>query len=81
MIDKNHDIPDTYRVLPHRAVLDCTMYATATGLPVGKYEYEHVPCGMTLSRRDVVESNWCPYCVEYINQAAKRRGEQDRRST
>lgn len=79
-MDRIHDdIEDTYRVLPHRDVLDCTMYSTATGRPVGKAVYEHVPCGQELSRRDVVEANWCPHCVAYINKAAKRRGEAHRR--
>lgn len=73
-------IVDVYRVLPHRDVLDCTMYSTATGEPIGKYDYEHVPCGMSLTRLDVAEANWCPHCVTWINKAAKRRGEQDRRA-
>jgi hypothetical protein len=65
---------DTYRVLPHRDVLDCTMYSAATGRPIDHYGYEHVPCGMSLTRRDVVEANWCPHCATVINKAARRRG-------
>ena len=70
MIDTVHITPDTYRVLPHRDVLDCT----ATGLPVGGYDYEHVPCGRPLTRADVVEANWCPHCAAIINKAARKRG-------
>ncbi len=66
---------DTYRVLPRRDILDRTMYSTATGEPIGLYDYEHVPCGMALTRRDVVEANWCPYCPEIISKAAFRRGQ------
>jgi hypothetical protein len=68
---------DTYRVLPHRDVLDCTMYSTATGQPIGDYDYEHVPCGMPLTRRDVVEANWCHHCAKTINKAAQRRGQAE----
>jgi hypothetical protein len=49
---------DPYRVLPHRDV---------------SRDYEHIPCGTMLTRRDIVEENWCPHCVGYINKAAKRR--------
>ena len=66
---------DTYRVLPHRHILDCTMYSTATGQPVGDFKYEHTPCGMDLTRRHVVEENWCPYCACTINKAAQRRAQ------
>lgn len=69
---------DPYRVLPHRDVLDCSMYR-ADGAVI-REDYEHVPCGMPLTRRDIVEANWCPHCVGYINKAAKKRGEADRRS-
>lgn len=65
---------DRYRVLPHRDVLDCTMYSYATGEPIGDIQYEHVPCGMTLSEADVKDANWCPHCVVHINKAAMRRG-------
>lgn len=63
---------DTYRVLPHRHVLDCTMYSTATAEPCGPYKYEHVGCGMLLSRDNIVD-NWCPYCVATLNKAARKR--------
>lgn len=66
---------DTYRVLPHRDVLDCTMYSTATGEPIGKISYEHVPCGQDLTEVDVKEANWCPHCAAVINKAARRRGQ------
>ena len=59
------------RVLPHRNVLDCTLYSVATG------DYEHVPCGMPLTRRDVVEANWCAHCAATINKAAQRRGQAE----
>jgi hypothetical protein len=64
---------DAYRVLPHRDVLDLTMYSAATGRAIGNFKYEHVPCGMPLSRGDVVDANWCPHCPGTINKAAKRR--------
>lgn len=56
-----------YDVLPHRDV---------TGTDV--LSLEHVPCGSPLKPTDI-EANWCPFCVGYINKAAKRRGERDRR--
>ena len=71
---RSTEMIDEFRVLPHRDVLDCTMYSLASGLPIGDYVYEHVPCGMNLKRVDVVEANWCPHCVVYINKAALRRG-------
>jgi hypothetical protein len=64
---------DPYRVLPHRDVLDCTMYSAATGEPIGGYDYEHRPCMMPLTRADVVEANWCPHCAKTINKAAQAR--------
>jgi hypothetical protein len=67
-------IEDTYRVLPHRNVLDCTMYSSRTGDPIGRYDLEHVPCGMSLKPVDI-ESNWCPHCAEVINKAARKRGQ------
>lgn len=75
---KHADIEDTHRVLPHRDVLDCTLYATATGKPIGRYDYEHVPCGMSLKREAVLD-NWCGHCAATINKAARRRAEQHRR--
>jgi len=63
---------DPYRVLPHRDVLDCTMYSCATGAPLGAQSFEHVPCGMDLKPAHI-EDNWCPYCAATINKAAKRR--------
>lgn len=71
---------DPYRVLPHRDVLDCSLYDTRTGAVI-REDYEHAPCGTSLTRRDITEANWCPHCVGYINKAAKRRGEADRRSS
>lgn len=71
---------DVYRVLPHRDVLDCTLYATATGLPIGRLDFEHVPCGMSLRQEDI-EDNWCPHCPEgrqTINKAALARAIADR---
>jgi hypothetical protein len=65
---------DTYRVLPHRNVLDYTMYSSATGEPIGGYRFEHVPCGMDLTEGDVKDANWCPHCPGTINKAARRRG-------
>jgi hypothetical protein len=50
------------------------MYSTATGEPVGDYDYEHVPCGMSL-KREIVETNWCPHCAAVINKAAQKRGQ------
>jgi hypothetical protein len=70
---ENKMTDDPYRVLPHRDVLDCTMYSAATGEPIGPYDYEHVPCGGALKRGDVVDANWCPHCVATINKAAKNR--------
>lgn len=69
---------DPYRVLPHRDVLDCTMYSAATGEPIGDYDYEHVPCGMPLKRDDIVMANWCHHCAKVINKAAKARGKAAR---
>jgi hypothetical protein len=65
-------IPDTYKVLPHRDLIDCS------GHRLGRYDYEHVPCGMPLTRAQVAEANWCPHCAATINKAAKRRGERHR---
>ena len=67
---------DTYRVLPHRDVLDCSLYSAATGEAI-RESYEHVPCGMDLKRRDI-EDNRCPHCDaghRTINKAAKKRAE------
>lgn len=79
MSTRTQTTDDPCRVLPHRDVLDCTLYLAKTGRPVAVYEYEHVPCGMRLSRADVVEANWCGHCAAVINKAAQRRGERDRR--
>jgi hypothetical protein len=65
---------DPYRVLPHRDVLDCSLYG-ADGAVI-RENYEHVPCGMPLTRREIVDDNWCPHCSmgrQTINKAAKRR--------
>jgi hypothetical protein len=62
-------IEDRYRVLPHRDVL--AVFRWPGDLPVA---YEHKPCGMTLSERDVKDANWCPHCAKTINKAAQRRG-------
>lgn len=66
------NIPDTFRVLPHRDI------RALLGPPraIGRAQlYEHGPCSMTLSQRDVKEANWCPYCTAIINKAARRRGQ------
>ncbi len=61
-------IKDIYRVLPHRDVDESQAFA---GAPT---EYMHRPCGMPLSRADVVEANWCHHCAATINKAARARG-------
>jgi hypothetical protein len=59
-----------WRVLPHRSVLDCSLYA-ASGVLL-RPDYEHVDCGMPLSVNDI-EANWCPHCVKTLNRAADKR--------
>ena len=63
---------DPYRVLPHRDVLDCSLYR-ADGVVI-REDYEHAPCGMPLKRADIVDANWCPHCAATINKAAAKRG-------
>jgi hypothetical protein len=59
---------DEFRVLPHRDI--------KTGIPhAGVRFYEHRPCGVDLTARDVKEANWCPNCAAVINKAARRRGQ------
>lgn len=59
---------DEFQVLPCRDI--------KAGQPhAGIRFYEHRPCGMYLTDRDVKEANWCPYCATIINKAARRRGQ------
>jgi hypothetical protein len=46
---------DTYRVLPHRDVI-------VRQVGYNNTKYEHKPCGMPLTERQVKEENWCPHC-------------------
>lgn len=59
---------DKFRVLPHRDIKSGQHHA-------GVQFYEHTPCGMNLTARDVKEANWCPHCAAIINKAAHRRGQ------
>ena len=59
---------DRYRVLPHRDIAVREAFAGA------RSKYEHRPCGMPLSERDVKDANWCPHCPGTINKAAAQRG-------
>lgn len=65
-------LDDVYRVLPHRDILDSSMYSVITGERLHDH-FEHVPCGAILRWSDIVDANWCPHCVATINKAAKRR--------
>lgn len=62
---------DPYGVLPHRQVLDCSIYSTATGERL-IHDFEHTKCGMPLTMRNIQE-NWCPHCAVVLNKAAAAR--------
>lgn len=69
------NVSDTYRVLPHRDIT-----CVRPGSLAFEARYEHLPCGMELGERDVIEANWCHHCAVVINKAAERRGIRHRRT-
>jgi hypothetical protein len=71
---KTGSVDDPYGVLPHRDILG-NFHEDFTE-PGTVLTYEHRPCGMTLTARDVKEANWCPHCATIINKAARRRGQR-----
>lgn len=50
-------------------VLDLSLYA-ANGMVI-EYNFEHVPCGQELTKRDV-DDNWCPHCAAALTK--QKRG-------
>ena len=61
---------DEWRVLPHRSIIDYSLY-NADGT-VHRDEFEHAACGMSLTQA-AIEENWCPHCCLTLNKAADRR--------
>ena len=55
------------------------MFDTYRVLPHRDIYVRYAAAGDT-SKYEHKEANWCPHCAATINKAARRRGDQDRRS-